>query len=95
MQNWSYWMQNFMEQAFLGYENVFGYLFYPILFTGIIGYVYLKNQSYVAAAVATLIIFAAFGDAFMGVQLWVSLMHILVSLALTGLLLIFLTKIRK
>jgi len=83
-----------MEYSTQGYINVVGFLFWPIVFSAIIGYVYLKNQSVTIVAVVILIVFAAFGNMFVGVDEWYSLMYILVALAVTGLLLVFLTKVR-
>lgn len=95
MHNWTYWSEHLTELSMQGYMNVLGVFVWPIIFTAIIGYVYLKNQSAVAAVAAILIIFAAFGNALLGVDVWYSLMYILVALVVTGLVLIFLTKIRR
>jgi len=72
-----------------------GVFFWPIIFSAIIGYVYIKQQSFTAAAVAALIIFAAFSNQLMKVPVFVNLMSILVSLAITGLILVFVTKLRR
>ena len=84
-----------MDQAMLGYMDVLGVFVWPLIFTAVIGYVYLKNQSAVAGAAAILILFAAFGNALAGVDPWYSLMYILVALVVTALLLVFLTKYRR
>lgn len=94
MVNWTYWMENLTEQAMLGYTNILGFLVYPILFCFIIGYVYLKNQSITIAVLVILTFFAAFGNLLVGVSHWYNLMYILVSLAVTALFLVFLTKNR-
>ena len=93
--NWTNWSNNLIDYSLQGYTEVLGFLFWPIIFSAIIGYVYLKNQSITVAAVFILIIFAAFGNHFVGVDEWYSLMYILVALAVTGLLLLFLTKTRS
>jgi hypothetical protein len=78
-----------------GYNIVLGVFVWPLIFTGVIGYVYLKQQSYVAAAVAAMILIAVFGNYMAGMEIWVSLIYILVALAITGLVLIFLSKRRN
>jgi len=77
-----------------GYNMVLGVFVWPLIFCAVIGYIYLKQQSFVAAAVATMIIIAVFGNYLVGMEIWVSLMYILVALAITGLFLIFLSKRR-
>jgi hypothetical protein len=95
MHNFTYWQENLMQQIMLGYENAIGIFVWPLLFMAVIGYVYLKQQSFVAAAIATLIIISAFGNYLVGMELWVNIMYILVSLSFTGLFLIFLSKRRN
>lgn len=95
LNNFTYWMENFMDQAMLGYNIALGVFVWPLIFTAVIGYVYLKQQSFVAAAVAAMIIIAAFGNYMSGLLIWVNIMYILVALAITGLFLIFLSKRRQ
>ena len=94
MHNFTYWMENLMDLSMQGYDTALGALVWPLIFSGVIGYVYLKQQSLVAAAVAAMIIICVFGNYLMDVESWVSLMYILVSLAITGLFLMFLSKRR-
>lgn len=94
MVNWTYWMENLTRQAMLGYTNILGFFIYPAIFCFIIGYVYLKNQSVTVAVLVILIIFAVFGNLMIGVSHWYNMMYILVSLAVTMLFLVFLTKNR-
>ena len=54
-------MENFWEWTLQGYINAVGFLFYPIVFSAIIGYIYLKNQSALSATIAILLFFGAFG----------------------------------
>ena len=54
-------MENFWEWSLQGYVNAVGFLFYPIVFSAIIGYIYLKNQSALSATIAILLFFGAFG----------------------------------
>jgi len=95
MSNFTYWQENLLSQIMLGYETALGFFVWPLLFIAVIGYVYLKQQSFVAAAVAAMTIFAVFGNYLIGVQTFVNLMYILVALAVTALFLIFLTKRRQ
>jgi len=77
-----------------GYVMVLGVFVWPIIFTGIIGYVYLKQQSATAAAVVGMILFAAYSNYMVGVETWVNIMYILISLVVTALVLIFISKRR-
>lgn len=95
MVNWSEWQTGLMEKAFGPYEAVLGMFFWVIIFTGIIGYVYVKQQSYVAAAVASLILISALANYLYGVSAWMNMLTILMALAFTGLLLIFISKRRN
>jgi hypothetical protein len=81
-----------MEWSFQGYINAMGFFFWPILFTAIIVYVYLKNQSMVAAAVAILIIVTVFSNAFAGVNPYLNFLYIVVSLIVSGLILMIFIK---
>jgi len=93
--NFTQWMQNFMDYSMQGYFDALGFLVWPLIFTAIVGYVYMKNQSAVAAVAAILLIFGAFGDALAGAGTWYAFMHIVVALVMTALLLIFVTKLRR
>lgn len=83
-----------MDWAFSGYINAVGLFFWPIVFTVIIVYVYLKNQSFVTLAVAALIIFAAFGNALAGVGIWANILYISVSIIIAGLILLLFIRRR-
>jgi len=73
-------MQNLVEWSTHGYVMALGFFFWPLVFTGIIGYVYLKQQSLVAAAMAILILFAAFFNAIaLTVQPWINFLYIAVA----------------
>ena len=60
-----------------------------------LGYIYFKQQSVIAAAVAILVIMAGLGSAFVGLNPFVEFLLIIVTLVITGLLLMFLTRIRR
>ena len=92
MHNFTYWTQHLFDQAFLGYNLALGFLFYPIMFTAILGYIYLKNQSVVVLAAAILIFVVAFGNTIFGVGIWGTILHIIVSLAFSALLLLFISR---
>lgn len=94
MHNFTYWIGNLIPMSMQGYYNVLGVFVWPLIFMAITGYVYLKQQSAVAAAICILLLFAGFGNVLIGVDLWVNLMHILVALSMTALLLIFISKRR-
>jgi len=86
--------ENFISWSLQGYTTALGFLFWPIVFSTLIGYVYIKQRSATAAIAAILIIFAIFGSSLIGVGPWVTLLYIVVSLAFTGLLLLFIIRRR-
>jgi len=94
MHNFTYWQENLFEQIMYGYNMALGLFVWPLIFCAVIGYVYLKQQSFVAAAVATMILISVFGNYLAGMEIWVSIMYILVALAITALFLMFLSKRR-
>lgn len=94
MMNFTEFMEDFIGISMQPYTDVLGVFVWPLVFTAIIGYVYLKNQSVVAAASAGLIIFAVFSNHLVGVGAWNNLMIVLILLALTGLFLYFIVKKR-
>ena len=99
MNNFTYIMENFMNWSMQGYTNVLGVsvgggFVWAFIFSIVIGYVYIKNQSVVAAAVAALIIFTVFADALLDIPEFVMVIHITVALIFTMLLLIFISKYR-
>ena len=92
--NFTYIQQNLMSWSMEGYANILGVFMWPFIFSVIVGYIYVKQESLVAAAVAILIIFAAFGDVLMGVDIFSMIMHIAVSLIFTGLVLLWISRRR-
>lgn len=98
--DWTYIQQNLIDWSFQGYYAAIGFFVWPLIFTGVIGYIYLKQESAVSAAVAAIILFAAFGgyllsESFVHVNTWIIVMQLLVTLAITGLVVVFLTKLRR
>lgn len=70
----------YIEWATQGYVIALGFILWPLVFTGVIGYVYLKQQSLVAAVAAILIIFAVFSNALiLAVQPWINVLYVGVS----------------
>jgi L-cystine uptake protein TcyP (sodium:dicarboxylate symporter family) len=58
--NWSNISGNWAEFISTGYTNVLGVWFYPIIFFGLVGYVYTVNRSAYSAAALLCIIFVVF-----------------------------------
>ena len=83
-----------LDYSLSAYTGILGSFFYPVIFCGIIGYVYMKQQSVIAASVATLILFGAF-DIVTQVPMFVMIMHILVTIAVGALFLLFFARWRK
>ena len=82
-----------IEYSMSAYTNILVGFTYPLIFCGIIGYVYLKQQSVIAAAVVTLVLFVSF-DIVTQVPIFVMVMHIFVTIAVGSLFLLFFTRMR-
>ena len=82
---------NYAMQPYVGILGVFTY---PLIFCGIIGYVYMKQQSVIAAAVATLMLFVAFDALVLGAGIFVLVLHIFVTIAVGSLFLVFFSRLR-
>lgn len=95
MVNWSEWQNSLVEKSFGPYEAILGVFAWVLIFSGIIGYVYLKQRSYTAAAVAALVIVTVFTNYWYGVETWLTIIYIFTALAFTALLLIFISKRRN
>jgi len=98
LHNFTYIQEHFIEWSLQGYEDTLGILFWGIIFTSIIGYVYLKQQSAVAAVAAILIIISSFGSYLLyrnsPLGPWMILLYIIVGIVITGLFLIFINRRR-
>lgn len=92
--NFSYIQENLIEWSLQGYETVLGVFFLPLIFCTVIGYVYLKQQSYVAATVVALVLFSVFSEAILGVEIFVMFIHVMSALIVSVLFLVFLSKRR-
>jgi len=95
MHNWTYITQHLYEWSMQGYNTTLGFLFYPIFFSGIIIYVYLKYESYTMLAAIVLILVAAFWNVLAKIPLFVTFLHITTAMIITGLLLYFISKRRQ
>ena len=97
MVNWSDWHLHLIDKSMAPYETVMGVGAWVLIFTGIVGYVYVKQQSYVAAAVASFVLLTVFaaGGYLISMESWVILITIFMCLAFTGLLLLFISKRRN
>ena len=96
MANYTYITQHFIEWCMQGYTNVMGYFIWPIIFSAVIGYVYIKNASAISASVAIIIVFTCFAATgwIAGVPILVMLFQLIVALSITGLILYFVTRRR-
>lgn len=97
MHNFTYIMENFWVWSTQGYVDVVGFFFWPIILSAIIGYIYLKNQSVVVASVAILLFLSAFGltGIFAQVSEFVMILQLIVALACTGLVVLFVSRWRS
>jgi hypothetical protein len=77
-----------------GYTTVLGVFVWPIIFTAILGYVYLKNQSLIVVVAAILMIMAVFGNALVGVDVWINMLYVFTALIVASLFLIFFVRRR-
>ena len=95
--NYTQWGDNIIEFIFFGYTRILGFVFWPIVFVAFIGYIYLKNQSAVTAAVGILFIMAAFTGTsiFAGVPYIVMFFQAIVCAAVAGMFTYFFVKRRK
>ena len=90
--NWSTIMENFMQWSTQGYTTALGFFFYPVFFAGIIGYIYIKNQSLTVTAGAILIIVAVFGNVIMGIDAFVNLLWVITALIFTAVIIVFIKR---
>jgi len=94
--NWSTWHTDIFNWSMQGYTNAAGFFVWPIIFSFIIGYVYIKQKSAVAAAASILVLFACFGTSslMIGVSEWVMFMQLMFALVVTGMVVLFLMRRR-
>lgn len=77
-----------------GYTTVLGVFVWPIIFTGILGYIYLKNQSLVVVVAGILMVMAVFGNALMGVDAWINMLYVFTAMVVAALFLFFFVRRR-
>ncbi len=94
--NFTYVQQHMIEFMIQGYVDVVGFFFWAIVFSGVIGYVYVKNTSAVSASVAILIIFAGFAgtNVFLHTPIFTMFFQIIVALSISGLVVVFFARRR-
>ena len=97
MNNITYIMENFWEWSLQGYVDVFGFFFWPIMFSGIIGYIYLKSTSATSATVVILLLCGAFATTgiFTNVGGFVMMLQLIVTLSCVSLVVLFVSKWRS
>jgi len=97
MVNWSDWSSDLIGKSMAPYETTMGVFAWVLIFTAIIGYVYLKQQSYIAAATAGIVLLTAFAATgyIVGADSWILMITIFISLAVTGLFVLFIAKRRN
>jgi len=85
-----------MDWSMQGYTTAIGYFVWPIIFAGVIGYIYIKNTSAISASVAIIIIFTCFSMTgwIAGVPTLVMLFQLIVALSMTGMILYFVSRRR-
>jgi hypothetical protein len=90
-------MENFWTWSTQGYTTTLGPYFYPLMMSGIIGYLFIKTESGLVATVATLLIVGAYTAAgiFSGVGPFSLLLQILGTLVTVGLIVLFVSRWRK
>ena len=59
--NWTNISSDWIGWTMSGYDAIFGHWTYPLIFLGIIGYVYSINRSAMSAAAAICLVFGIYG----------------------------------
>lgn len=90
--NWTWISQHLFEWSFQGYETALGFLFWPIFISGVIGYVYLKNQSLTVAAGSILILIAVFSNTLAGVPVFTNFLWVATALIFTAVIIIIIRR---
>ena len=96
MHNLSYIMDNFMVWSMQGYTIALGFFVWPIIFSAVIGYIYIKNISAVSAAAAIIVVFACFATTswIADVPVIAQFFQVVVAFAITGLVIYFIVRRR-
>lgn len=94
LHNFTYIQQHFVDWAMSGYVAILGVFVWPVIFTAVIGYIYLKNQSLLITVAAILMVMAVFGNALTGMEIWMNLLYVFTALIIAALFLIFFVRRR-
>jgi len=97
MHNFTYVIENLWSWSTQGYTTSMGFLFYPVIFSGIIGYLYIKTESALVATVSILLLIGGYTvtGIFTQVQPWILFLQIVATLTTIGLIILFLSRWRK
>lgn len=79
-----------------GYTIALGFVVWPIIFSGVIGYVFIKNSSAISASVAIIILFTTLAGTgwIAGVPVLALFFQVVVALSITGVVLYLLVRRR-
>lgn len=90
-------MENFWTWSTQGYTTALGPYFYPLMISGIIGYLFIKTESGTVATVTTILLLGTYTAAgiFAGVSGLNLLLQILGTIATVGLIILFVSRWRK
>lgn len=94
LHNFTYIQQHLIEWSMSAYTNILGGLAWALIFTAILGYVYLKNQSMIMVAATILMIMAIFSNALIGLEMWMNLLYVFVAIIVSAVFLIFFVRRR-
>lgn len=59
--NWTNISSDWIGYILSGYDSIFNHWTYPLIFLGVVGYIYCLNRSAMSAAAAICIIFGVYG----------------------------------
>lgn len=97
MVNYTEIITNFFTWSTQGYETALGFYFIPLVFSGIIGYLYIKTESVTVASVAGIILIGTYSASglYADVQAWVLFIQIIVTISTVGLIILFVSRWRR
>jgi hypothetical protein len=97
MHNFTYVIEHLWDWSTTPYEIAVGFLFYPILFSGILGYLYLKTESALVLTVGILLLIGGYATTgiYADVQPWVLFLQIVATLSTIGLIILFVSRWRR
>lgn len=91
--------RDFWDWSLQGYNIGVGieFYFYPLIFSAILGYLYIKTESAVVLGVASILLVGGYAASgvFDRVGPFVTLLQVITTLALVGLIVLFVTRWRK